>query len=131
MRAAPRRCQRGHIARRLFLLFVLSAFVPLALIAALSLGEVRSLLLQQGEQRLAATAKAYGMMLYERLLVAGDVALSAAAAGRAEALPGEALARRTFRWIAHVDGAGAVHAISGEPAAVPLAREVLERIAQR
>ncbi len=127
----PRRAQRGHIARRLFLLFVLSAFVPLALIAALSLGEVRSLLLQQGEQRLAATAKAYGMMLYERLLVASDVALSAAAAGRAEALTGAVPTRRTFRWIALVDAAGTVHPISGDPADVPLAREVRERIAQR
>jgi hypothetical protein len=51
--ALPSR-QAGHVARRLFMLFVLSAFVPLALIAALSLNEVRSLLLQQGEQRLAA-----------------------------------------------------------------------------
>jgi diguanylate cyclase (GGDEF)-like protein len=131
MTPGARRTQRGHIARRLLLLFVLSAFVPLALIAALSLGEVRSLLLQQGEQRLAATAKAYGMMLYERLLVAGDVALSAAAAGRAAPLSGEALARRTFRWIAIADASGTVHAIAGEPGSVPLAGEVLSRIAQR
>jgi len=127
----PPRAQAGHIARRLFLLFVLSAFVPLALIAALSLGEVRSLLLQQGEQRLAATAKAYGMMIYERLLVASDVALSAAAAGSAGSLPGEAVARRTFGWIAVMDPAGTVRSIAGTPATVPLAAEVHARLAAR
>jgi diguanylate cyclase (GGDEF)-like protein len=131
MIARMRRRQRGHIARRLFLLFVLSAFVPLALIAALSLGEVRSLLLQQGEQRLAATAKAYGMMLYERLLVAGDLAHSAVAAGRNAPLSGEALARRTFRWIATVDAAGATRTIAGDPLRVPLTDDVRERVVTR
>jgi hypothetical protein len=45
--ALPSR-QCGHVARRLFMLFVLSAFVPLALIAALSLNVLWSLLLQLG-----------------------------------------------------------------------------------
>ena len=119
--------QRGHIARRLFLLFVLSAFVPLALIAALSLGEVQSLLLQQGEQRLGATAKAYGMMLYERLLVAGDVAHSAAVAGRRADV--EAPTGRTFRWIAAIDPSGGTRAIAGDVLPVRLGQDVRERVA--
>ena len=114
MRRAPRRLQSGHVARRLFLLFVLSAFVPLALIAALSLGEVRSLLLQQGEQRLAATAKAYGMTLYERLLVASDLAISTAERPMRE-VSAEGLAHRSFRWMATVEPSGTVVPIVGEP----------------
>ena len=45
--------------------------MPLAALAVLSYVQLRkSLLLQQGEQRLAATAKGYGMALFERLLLA-------------------------------------------------------------
>ena len=61
---------RTRVSRRLFVLFVLSAFLPLALIAILSLTQVRSLLLEQGDQRLAAHAKTYGMTLFERLQTA-------------------------------------------------------------
>ena len=113
MRSLGRR-QSGHVARRLFLLFVLSAFVPLALIAALSLGEVRSLLLQQGEQRLAATAKAYGMTLYERLLVASDVGISTAERRAREITP-SGLAHRTFEWMALIEPTGESTALVGNP----------------
>jgi diguanylate cyclase (GGDEF)-like protein len=119
------------VARRLFLLFVLSAFLPLALIAALSLGEVRSLLLQQGEQRLAATAKAYGMTLYERMLVAADVALSAAERSGSE-LAHDDLAHRTFGWLALLDPSGAARPVMGAAAAPPaLGAAARERLAQR
>src|SRR5262249_24795685 len=100
-----------------------------ALSAALSLGEVQSLLLQQGEQRLGATAKAYGMMLYERLLVAGDVAHSAAAARQATPRAGEAPGRRAFRWISSVDASGNTRAIAGEPLPVRLGQDVRDRVA--
>ncbi|HEX6633422.1 MAG TPA: EAL domain-containing protein [Usitatibacter sp.] len=128
MRPASR--QRGHVARRLFMLFVLSAFLPLALIAALSLGEVRSLLLQQGEQRLAATAKAYGMTLYERLLVASDVALSTADRDAAE-LARDDLAHRTFAWLALVEPGGATIDVLGRPRPPRLDDEARERAAAR
>ncbi len=118
MTLAPRRRQRGHVARRLFLLFVLSAFLPLALIAALSLGEVRSLLLQQSEQRLAATAKAYGTTVYERLLVASDVALSTATRG-AVLTERDELAHRTFRSLAIARDDGSISQLMGSVAAPP------------
>jgi diguanylate cyclase (GGDEF)-like protein len=125
-----RRSQSGHVARRLFMLFVLSAFVPLALIAALSLGEVHNLLLQQGEQRLGATAKAYGMTLYERLLVASDLAISTASR-RPGALEQDGLAHRTFRWIALVQPSGQAIAVMGVPEAVALSEEARSRLAAR
>jgi diguanylate cyclase (GGDEF)-like protein len=131
VRSAPPGRQGGHVARRLFLLFVLSALLPLALIAALSLGEVRSLLLQQGEQRLAATAKAYGMTLYERMLVAADVALSAAERGGVD-LAQDDLAHRTFRWLALLDSSGATQPLMGRPTSPPaLGAEARERVAKR
>jgi diguanylate cyclase (GGDEF)-like protein len=96
-----RRLVSTRVSRRLFFLFVLSAFVPLAAIALLSLTQMRALLLQQGDQRLAATAKTYGMSVFERLLMAGDVAAAAAfdPEGRR---PPDALALRTFSSLAIV-----------------------------
>ena len=46
-----RRFISTRVSRRLFFLFVLSAFLPLAVIALLSLTQMRALLLQQGDQR--------------------------------------------------------------------------------
>ena len=130
MRRVPRGWQRGHVARRLFLLFILSAFLPLALIAALSLGEVRNLLLKQGEQRLAATAKAYGMTLYERLLVASDVAISTAERTTRDAAHDE-LAHRTFLSIALLEGAGGVVPLIDRLAAPAIGDEARARLAVR
>jgi len=129
VRRSLRARQRGHVARRLFLLFILSAFLPLALIAALSLGEVRSLLLQQGEQRLAATAKTYGMTVYERLLVASDVAISTAQRTSFDAAHDD-LAHRTFLWIA-VAADGEAHTVMGNGSAPALGEEALQRLAER
>jgi diguanylate cyclase (GGDEF)-like protein len=130
MRRASRARQRGHVARRLFLLFILSAFLPLALIAALSLGEVRSLLLQQGEQRLAATAKTYGMTVYERLLVASDVAISTAQRTSFDAAHDD-LAHRTFLWIALATPDGDALPIMGNASMPALGDEALARLAER
>jgi len=60
------------------MLFAVSALLPLAVGAYLSLTQVQTLLMQQGEQRIAALAKTYGMGLFERLLLATDVATAAA-----------------------------------------------------
>ncbi|HZZ95009.1 MAG TPA: EAL domain-containing protein [Usitatibacter sp.] len=69
---------RTSIGRRLFMLFAVSALLPLAVGAFLSLTQVRALLMKQGEQRVAALAKTYGMGLFERLLLAADVAVATA-----------------------------------------------------
>ena len=62
----------SRVARRVFALFVASALVPLALTALLSVTYVRDTLLEQGQQRLAANAKAYGTAVFGRLLDAAD-----------------------------------------------------------
>ncbi len=106
-----------RVARRLFLLFVLSAFLPLAVIAALSLAEVRSLLLQQGEQRLAAIAKSYGMTLFERLLVVTDLAATTAARSGHD-IAEDSLSRRAFDGLTLIQPDGAANALIG-PVVVP------------
>lgn len=95
----------GRLARRMFVLFALSAFVPLATMAILSLDQVRGILLKQGERRLAGNAKAYGMAVYERLLLAQEVAL--VTAGRpASGVPEASLAGKAFRSIGTFDAKG-------------------------
>ncbi len=92
---------RTRVARRLFVMFVLSAFVPLALIAAISLTQVRELLLLQGEQRLSALAKNLAMVFFDRLVLAGDVA-----SGVTRERGMDAAAERIFDALAIVDPAG-------------------------
>ena len=73
----------SRVARRVFALFVLSALVPLALMALLSVTYVRDTLIEQGQQRLAANAKAYGVAVFGRLLDAADRVQHEAAWGAA------------------------------------------------
>ncbi len=129
MKALGGRLLTGRVGRRVFLLFVLSAFVPLAVMAALSLSQVRDLLLQQGEKRLAANAKTYGMAVFERLLVAQDIA--AAAIARAEpSVPRDSLATRTFASLGTVGDNGLTVAMIGQPTLPPLGPEAVDRLSQ-
>ena len=117
---------RTRVARRLFLLFVLSAFLPLALIGVISLTQARTLLLQQGDQRLAATAKAFGMGVFERLTLAAEVV----GGERVDALVASPVARRMYRGIALVDEAGAATAVAGEPVIPEFAPAARARLAE-
>ena len=121
-----RRYIGARIARRFFLVFIACAFVPLLVLSALSLVQVRGLLSQQGEQRLASTAKTYGMAVFERLLVAGDVAI--AAGGGAQGAGEANLETRTFRSLAQVDWDGSVTPLRGEATFLPLSAEDRERL---
>jgi diguanylate cyclase (GGDEF)-like protein len=125
------RALRGYISsrvsRRLFVLFVLCAFLPLAAIAIVSLLQVRSLLQQQGETRLVSTAKAYGMTLFERLVLAHELALAAAVKGSVPT--GNSMEVRNFRALAIVDETGAGKTLLGTPHGNPLAPEALQRLA--
>ncbi len=60
---------RSRIARRIFLLFVLSAAVPMGVMALLSVGEVNKLLITQSRDELTRFSTSYGMAMYERLLL--------------------------------------------------------------
>jgi len=119
----------ARVGRRLFLLFVVSAFLPLAALAALSFVQLREMLLQQGEQRLAATAKGYGMTVFERLLLASD--LAAASVSPNVAPPSESsLTRRTFRSLARVQPDGRVVRIFGDPPLSALTAAARARLAE-
>jgi len=63
---------RSKVGRRVFLLFVASALLPLAILALLSIGQVQTVLLEMSQRELAGAAKSYGMALYERLLALED-----------------------------------------------------------
>jgi diguanylate cyclase (GGDEF)-like protein len=64
---------RSRVARRVFALFLLSALIPAAGIAFLSIRQVDELLLQQKRAELAKLSKANSMALYERLLLLEDL----------------------------------------------------------
>jgi len=116
-----------RVARRLFLLFVLAAFVPLAAIAFVSLTQVHAILLKQGEQRLTASAKSYGMEIFERLLLAAEVAISTASAPKGT-LPGDSLGPRTFESLGILDEDGAVRPVIGRPDDLFLSTESRSRL---
>ena len=129
MRAPGGRLLTGRVGRRVFLLFVLSAFVPLAVMAVLSLSQVRDMLLQQGEKRLAANAKTYGMAVFERLLLAQDVAAAAVARGE-PTLPRDSLATRTFASLGTVGDNGLTVAMIGQPRMPSLGPEAVDRLSR-
>ena len=64
---------RSSVARRIFALFLLSALIPSAGVAFLSIRQVDQLLLQQSRAELAKLSKANSMALYERLLLVEDL----------------------------------------------------------
>lgn len=118
---------RSKVARRIFLLFVLCALFPIAILAIFSIREVTEQLTRESEARLLQATRAEGMSIYERLTLleaelkvieAGLPRTSAASRSAAEpALPHELQNR--FPGIAHIDGAGNAHPIFGELATVP------------
>jgi diguanylate cyclase (GGDEF)-like protein len=60
---------RSRVARRILALFMLCAFVPALTLALLTLGQVRNLLREQAHAQLVHASKAYGLNVYERLLL--------------------------------------------------------------
>ena len=57
----------SKVARRLFLLFIISALVPIVILAFFSLRQINSLTTQNVEQNLRQGAKSYGLSVYDRL----------------------------------------------------------------
>jgi diguanylate cyclase (GGDEF)-like protein len=117
---------KSRVARGLFVLFVISALLPLSLLAILSFTQVRSLLLTQGDNRLAAQAKSYGMGVFERLLLATDVAYSAGSIGANDARR-DSMAPRAFRNLTSVRG-NSEELLFGEPHTLPRDALAIERI---
>ena len=110
---ALRRYVGARVVRRFFLVFVICAFLPLVLVATLSFIQVRDLFLQQADQRLAATAKAYGMSFFERLQLASDVAM--AAVTKPDTPIPKGTEARVFDALAEIHPDGSVRAVIGAP----------------
>jgi len=66
---------KSRVGKRVLLLLLITALVPLGVLALLSLSQVRQLLLEQASTRLASMAKGYATGVYERLLAARDNAI--------------------------------------------------------
>jgi putative nucleotidyltransferase with HDIG domain len=60
---------RSKVARRIFLLFVLCALLPIAALAIVSFGHVTQELNRQSQRRLHQASKAIALGIYERLLL--------------------------------------------------------------
>ncbi len=102
----------------MFVLFVLSALLPLGLVAVLSLSQVRGMLLQAGEQRLTAAAKSYGMAVFERLKFAEEIAASSALHAPS-ALPADFMAKQMFLSLAFVAKDTELHLVGSAAVALP------------
>lgn len=69
---------RGSVARRIFALFVLSSFLPMAVMAALTYSQVHGILAEQNHARLIGTCKDFAMSVHQRLtLTQGSLARTA------------------------------------------------------
>lgn len=58
----------NKVGRRIFLLFIICALVPIGILTALSYFQVSGQISRQSMDRLHASAKSHGMSIYERLL---------------------------------------------------------------
>ena len=105
---------QSRVGKRLFLLFVACALVPLGVMAVLSLSQVRDLLIDQGKTRLAGIAKSYALGVYERMLTARDMALIVASQPVVSA-PVPASIAHQFLFLGRFDADGRVEAIMGNP----------------
>ena len=63
---------RGTVAKRIFFLFIVAAFLPALALAALSFSQVRDVLLEQSRDRLAHITRTYALSVYERMLLADN-----------------------------------------------------------
>ena len=63
---------RSKVARRIFALFVLSALLPIGLLALLSFSQVTNQLVEHGYEQLHRDSKAVAMTLFERLSMTGS-----------------------------------------------------------
>jgi diguanylate cyclase (GGDEF)-like protein len=107
-----------RIARRVLLLFCISAFIPVAALAVLSLDWVGDLVVTQGRSLLGERTRDYGQAVYQRLVLADDLLGFVAQGGegsvreeksRAASLTGP------FKSVWIVDRSGSAQALLGGP----------------
>ena len=63
---------RSSVAKRIFYLFIVAAFLPALALAVLSYSQVRDLLLEQSRDRMSHTTRTYALAVYERMLLADN-----------------------------------------------------------
>ena len=116
----------SKVARRIFLLFVLCALFPIAILAVFSTREVTHQLTLESEARLLQATRAEGMSIYERLTLleaelkvieAGLPHSSASSSAAGAALPRELQDR--FIAIAEFEPSGNSRVLFGELSAAP------------
>lgn len=79
---------RGKVARRIFTLFALAAFLPMLVMAMLTYSQVRGILTDQTRSRLVRTSKDFAMTVDQRLVsVQGNLERSALLARKGTLLP--------------------------------------------
>ena len=62
----------SKVSKRIFILFVASAIIPIIITGIFSFNYVSSVLSSQKQEYLSAASKSYGMSIYDRLLVADE-----------------------------------------------------------
>ena len=107
-----------RVARRVLLLFLACAVVPVALAIAVSYGRVQSALLDERIATLGHAAENYGTTLLERLYGADRLTRALAARPEAGTAPAQELARY-FRTVAIVPTTDPTSALLGDAARVP------------
>ena len=63
---------RGTVAKRIFFLFIVAAFLPALALAALSFSQVRDVLLEQSRDRLSHITRIYALSVYDRMFLADN-----------------------------------------------------------
>ncbi|HXZ29175.1 MAG TPA: HD domain-containing phosphohydrolase [Terriglobales bacterium] len=126
---------RSKVARRVFLLFVVCAMLPILALALISFRQVTEQLREQSRKQLQQESKTQGMNLFERLRNA-DAEMRLLAAnpdsprGETVGIPTEQL-QEHFLSLARVDPKGAVEAVLGKPRMPEIPAGERERAAGR
>jgi len=67
---------KSKVAKRIFILFIFAAIIPVTLTGVLSYKYVTSLLVKQKLEHISSKSKAYGMSIFDRLVVAESQLIS-------------------------------------------------------
>ena len=125
---------RSRVARRIFALFVLSALLPVGLLALLSFSQVTEQLIEHGYDQLHRDSKAVAMTLFERLSTTESELeflgrQQDARGGSNVSLPEQAARRLRDRFLAlRIESPGGTHRmLIGEMDSMPALTESEER----
>ena len=125
---------RSILARRFFTLFVVSALVPTAILAAVAYPYVSDQLFKQSTERLWRTAKTESLSVHERLLFLEsqlNSMLSGIEGGQLEKASSSGRTNEMFDGLAMAAGDGSMSVFYGEPPPHPLPKpDQLEHLQQ-